>query len=55
MERCYLVEVFLKFKRLGVDENEERYLFINSNVNIFYFFKEKVFNCFGFFERFDND
>ncbi|XP_069349786.1 serine/threonine-protein kinase PLK4 isoform X1 [Eulemur rufifrons] len=51
MERCHSAEVLSKSKRLGVDENEERYSSTNSNVNVFHFFKEKTANSSGSFER----
>ncbi|XP_066241108.1 serine/threonine-protein kinase PLK4 [Saccopteryx leptura] len=52
MERCHSAEMLSKSKRLGVDENEERYSPINSNVNIFHF---KTSNSSGSLERPENN
>ncbi|XP_054417876.1 serine/threonine-protein kinase PLK4 isoform X2 [Pteronotus mesoamericanus] len=55
MERCHSAEMLSKSKRSGVDENEERCSPINSNVNIFHFFKEKTTNSSGSLDRPDNN
>ncbi|KAF6096214.1 polo like kinase 4 [Phyllostomus discolor] len=55
MERCQSAEMLSKSKRSGADENEERYSPINSNVNIFHFFKEKTSNSSESLDRPDND
>lgn len=55
MERCHSAEMLSKSKRSGADENEERYSPINSNVNIFHFFKEKTSNSSESLDRPDND
>lgn len=55
MERCHSAEMLSKSKRLGGDENEERYSPTNSNVNVFHFFKEKTSNSSGSLERPDNN
>lgn len=55
MERCHSAEMLSKYKRSGVDENEERYSPTNSNVNIFHFFNEKTSSSSGSVGRPDNN
>ncbi|XP_006876163.1 PREDICTED: serine/threonine-protein kinase PLK4 isoform X2 [Chrysochloris asiatica] len=55
MERCHSAEMLSRSKRSGVDINEGRNSPINSNANIFHFFKEKTSDSSGSFERPEND